>query len=274
MMRNVKLTNVEKEIIFLKAITEIIESMVNLEMFDLSDDDSHFEVHFKSITHQQHFNGLLLNFLWRPDNKVLGEKRTYLELTEAICESPNFNKNNSVKNLTISTQEFADWIEQEIQVEIWLPSIDSETTLSLKRAEFIKMCGNTTKHNFSSLSVTANELISIFKRNSLGLTFEEALLVLDNFYQRFHYDLLKYHGPTIAEFLNNIRWGIYEYLQPEFQQSIVYEGAENPQTYHYIYPDEINDAFARNCYWDLMNEVGSEPSITKFQVNRYQKTGY
>jgi len=274
MMRNVKFTDVEKEIIFLKAITGLIESMVNLEMFDLSADENLCEVRFKSITHQEHFNGLLLNFLSRPDNKVLGEKRTYLELTEAICQSPNFNNNNSVKNLTISTQEFADWTEQEIQVEIWLNSIDIETTLSLKRAEFIKMCGNTTKHNFSSLSDTANELIDIFKRNSLSLTFEEALLVLDDFYQRFHYDLLKYHGPTIAEFLNNIQWGIYEYLQPEFHQSIVYEGAEQPPTYHYIYPDEINDAFARNCYWDLMNEVGSESSISKFQVNRYLKTEY
>jgi hypothetical protein len=269
-----KFTDVEKEIIFLKAITELIDSMVNLEMFDLSDDENLCEVRFKSITHQQHFNTLLLNFLSRPDSKVLGEKRTYLELTETICQSPNFNNNNSVKNLSISTQEFADWIEQEIQVEIWLPSIDSEATLSPKRTEFIKMCGNTTKHNFSSLSGTANELIGIFKRNSLDITFEEALLVLDDFYQRFHYNLLKYHGGTIAEFLNNIRWGIYEYLQPEFQQSIVYEEAEHPQTYHYTYPDKINDTFARNCYWDLMNEVGSEPSIRRFQVSRCLKTGY
>jgi len=273
-MRNMKFTNVEKEIIFLKAVTEIIDSMVNFEMFDLLGDDTHTEVRFKSMTHQQYFNTILLDFLSRPDNKVLGEKQSYLEATEAICQSPNFNINNSVKNLAISTQEFIDWTEQEIQVEISAPSIDTETTLSLKRTEFIKICGNSSKHNFSRLSGAGNELAGILRRNGLGITFEEALLVLDDFYQRFHYDFLTYHGSTIAEFLNNIRWGIYEYLQPEFQQSIVYEGAERPQTYHYTYPDKINDAFARNCYWDLMNEVGSEPYIKKFQVTRYLTTRY
>jgi hypothetical protein len=34
---------------------------------------------------------------------------------------------------------------------------------------------------------------------------------LDDFYERFHKDILNYHSSTIAEFLNNIRWGIYEY---------------------------------------------------------------
>src|SRR5215218_1142153 len=44
----------------------------------------------------------------------------------------------------------------------------------------------------------------------------DALLALADFYEKFHTDILNYHASTIAEFLNNIRWGIYEYLQPEF----------------------------------------------------------
>jgi hypothetical protein len=269
-----KFTNIEKEIIFIKAITELIDSMVNCEIFDLSGDDPHSEVSFKSITHQKYFNIILLDFLSCPDKKVLGEKQSYLGATKAICQSPNFNRNNSVKNLTMSTQEFVDWIEQEIQVEILPPPIDIETTLSLKRIEFIKICGNISKHNFSRLSGVANELIGIFKRNSISITFEDALLVLDDFYQRFHYDLLNYHGSTIVEFLNNIRWGIHEYLQPEFQQSLVYEGTEHSQMYHYTYPEKTNDAFAKNCYWDLMNEVSSAPYVRKFQVTRYLKMSY
>lgn len=269
-----KFTNIEKEIIFLKAITELIASMVNYEIFDLSGNDPHSEVHFKSMTHQKYFNILLLDFLSCSDKKVLGEKQSYLGATKAICQSPNFNKSNLIKNLTMATKEFTDWLEQEIQDEIWLPSIDTETTLSIKRVEFIKICGNISKHNFSRLSGVAKELIDIFKRNCVDITFEEALLVLDDFYQRFHSGLLNYHGSTITEFLNNIQWGIHEYLQPEFQQSIVYEGTEHPRRYHYTYPEKINDVFARNCYWDLMNEIRSEPYMRKFQVTRYLKMRY
>ncbi len=267
-------SEIEKEVIFLKAIQELIGEMVNFEVLNLLGDDPHSEVRFKSMTHQKYFNIILLDFLSCSDKEVLGEKQSYLGAIRAICQSPNFNKNNSIENLTISTQEFVEWLEQEVQVEIWLPSIETETTLSIKRIEFIKICGNISKHNFSRLSGVANELIEIFKRNSIDITFEDALLVLDDFYQWFHSDLLNYHGSTISEFLNNIRWGIHEYLQPEFQQSIVYEGNEHPRMYHYTYPEKINNTFAKNCYWDLMNEVRSGPYMRKFQVTRYLKMRY
>ncbi len=269
-----KFTDTEKEVIFLKAINELIDSMVNFEVLSLLGDDPYSEVRFQSMTHQKYFNIILLDFLSCSDKKVLGEQRSYLGAIKAICQSPNFNKNNSIENLTISTQEFSDWLEQEVQVEIWLPSINTETTLSIKRIEFIKICGNISKHNFSRLSGVANELIGILKNNSINITFEDALLILDEFYQRFHSGLLNYHGSTISEFLNNIRWGIHGYLQPEFQQSIVYEGDEHPRMYHYTYPEKISNTFAKNCYWDLMNEVRSGPYMSKFQVTRYLKMRY
>jgi len=269
-----KFTNVEKEVIFLKAITELIDSMVNYEVLILLGDDPHSEVCFRTMTHQKYFTIILLDFLSRSDKKVLDEKQSYLEAVRAICQLPNFNKNNSIKNLIISTQEFIDWLEQEVQVEIWLPSINTETTLSIKRIEFIKICGNISKHNFSRLSGVANKLIGIFKKNAINISFEDALLILDDFYKKFHFDILNYHGSTIAEFLNNIRWGIYEYLQPEFYQSIVYESTEHPKKYHYTYPKGINNGFAKSCYWDLMDEVRSEPYMNKFQVTRYLKMRY
>ena len=269
-----KFANIEKEVIFLKAITELIDSMVNYEIVGLLGNDPHSEIRFKSMTHQKYFNIILLDLLSCSDKKVLGEQQSYLRALRAICQSPNFNKSNSIKNLTISTQEFIDWLEQEIQTETWLPSIDTNATLLIKRIEFLKICGNISKHNFSRLSGVANELIDIFKRNNIDIAFGDALLILDDFYQRLHSDLLNYHGSTIAEFLNNIRWGIHEYLQHEFQQSIVYEGTEHPRMYHYTYPKEIDNAFAKNCYWNLMNEVRSEPYMRKFKVTRYLKMRY
>lgn len=269
-----KFTNTEKEVIFLKAITELIDSMVNYEVLDLLGNDPYSEVCFRTRTHQKYFYIVLLDFLSCPDEKVLGKKQSYLEAIRAICQSPNFNKNNSIKNLIKSTQEFINWLKQEVQVEEWLPFINTETILSLKRVEFIKICGNISKHNFTRLSGVANKIIGIFKKNAINISFEDALSILDDFYEKFHFDILNYHGSTIAEFLNNIRWGIYEYLQPEFHQSIVYEGTEHPKKYHYTYPKEINNNFARNCYWDLMNEVRSKPYMNKFQVTRYLKMRY
>ena len=118
------------------------------------------------------------------------------------------------------------------------------------------------------------ELIDIFKRNEITLKNENALLILDEFYEWFHKDIFTYHSSAIAEFLNNIRWGIYEYLQPEFQQSIVFENDEHLRRYHYTYPNDVNNSFAKSCYWDLMNEVRSEPYMNKFQVTRYLKMRY
>ncbi|PKP57358.1 hypothetical protein CVT91_10810 [Candidatus Atribacteria bacterium HGW-Atribacteria-1] len=270
-----KFTDAEKEVIFLKAITELIDSIINYEVLDLLGKDPHSEICFRTMTHQKYFNIILLDFLSCSDEKVLGEKRSYLEAVRAICQSPNFNKNNSIKNLIIPTQEFIDWLEQEVQVEkIWLPSINIETTLSIKRIEFIKICGNRSKHNFSRLSGVANKLIGIFKKNAINISFEDALLILDDFYKKFHFDILNYHSSTIAEFFNSIRWGIYEYLQPELYRSIVYEDNKHPKKYHCTHPTEINNNFARNCYWNLMNKVQSKPYMRKFRVTRYLKMRY
>jgi hypothetical protein len=99
------------------------------------------------------------------------------------------------------------------------------------------------------------------------------MLALGDFYERFHTDILNYHSSTIAEFLNNIRWGIYDYLQPELRRSIVWEGG-NPRKYHYTFPIGIESNFAKQCYWDLMNEVLQPPYVRRFQVTKWLKLRY
>jgi hypothetical protein len=64
-------------------------------------------------------------------------------------------------------------------------------------------------------------LREILSRSNVSVDLDEAMLALEDFYRWFHDDILNYHASAIAEFLNNIRWGIYEYLQPEFHRSIV-----------------------------------------------------
>ena len=270
-----KFNTTEREVIFLKAVKELIDEMVNFEIGEIIGNDPHSQFQFSSMIHRKFFNIILVDFLSCSDKKVLGEQSSYLSALKSICSSPKFEQNNSINNLSEYINEFSDWLEKKVSVEkIWLPSIELETNLSIKRIEFIKICGNISKHNFSRLSGVVKELKTIFRRNNITLDDNKALVIIEEFYEWFHNDIFSYHSSAIAEFLNNIRWGIYEYLQPEFQKSIVYETEEHPRKYHYTYPDKVNNDFAKTCYWELMNDIRSRPYIKKFQVTDYLKMRY
>ena len=270
-----KFNATEREVIFLKAVKELIDEMVNFEIGKVIGSNPHSRFQFCSMTHRKFFNIILVDFLSCSDKKVLGEQSSYLSVLKSICSSPKFNQNNSINSLSKYVDKFSTWLEQEVIVEkVWLPSIELEIDLSIKRVEFIKICGNISKHNFSRLSGVVRELQTIFERNNTALDDDEALVIIDEFYEWFHDDIFSYHSSAIAEFLNNIRWGIYEYLLPEYQQSIVYETDEYPRKYRYTYPDKVRKKFAKTCYWGLMNEIRSRPYIEKFQVTKYLKMQY
>jgi len=265
-------SEIEEEIIFLKSIQEIIDEMINYEVFDLVGQDPHTNIIFKSMTHQKFFNIMLVDFLSPADSKIAGKAIEYLGKLKQICENPHFNYKNSISSLKRATQEFSDWLEQKFKEKIWLPSINREEELLIERKFFLKICGNISKHNFSRLSSVIENLQDIFQKNNINITFEESLSILDDFYEKFHYDILGYYASAIAEFLNNIRWGIHEYLLPEFLNSIVRE--KNSIYHSYTYPQGLNSNFAKDCYWELMNVIRGKPIVRKFKVSRYFKLRY
>lgn len=268
------LTDIEEEVILLKAVWELIASMVNFEMLKVYGNDPDSNVLFNTMTHQRFFNIVLVDFLSRTDKRAFIKQTSYLGALKNISKDPKFDVNSSVTSLSTTTHEFSEWLEQEIEVhKIWMPSINTETTLRLSRMSFLKMCGNISKHNFLRLISVAEELKKILSRSGVSVELDEALLALDDFYQWFHADILNYHASTIAEFLNNIRWGIYEYLQPEFQRSIVWESRDPPK-YRYAYPKGVTSRLAQEYYWDIMNEVRSPPYVRRFQVTKWLKLRY
>jgi len=105
------------------------------------------------------------------------------------------------------------------------------------------------------------------------VTVEDSIRAFEDFYAPFHDDILNYHASTVAEHLNNIRWGIYAYLRPEFERSIVWLSREPPH-YRYNYPPELSSEFAKHCYWELMNEVRREPYMRRFKVTKWLKLRY
>lgn len=267
------MTDIEEEVILLLAVKELIDSMVNFELLEILGSDPESEIKFHSATHQKFFNIVLVDFLSQTDPKSPVKQTSYLSALQSISDTPKFDGNGSVTSLKKTTVDFVHWLEKEIEVTTWFPSINKKLNLKISRIEYLKMCGNISKHHYLRAVRVAGDLKKTLEKCSITITSDDALLALADFYERFHSDILNYQASTIAEFLNNIRWGIYEYLHAEYQRSIVRESHE-PSIYRYTYPPQIMTDFSKQCYWQLMNEVRNPPYVRRFRVNKFLKLRY
>lgn len=272
-----KLNNIEKEILILKAVWELISNAVNFATLDLHHKDPDSSIMFKTGYHQKYFSIILVDLLSKPAG-FFEIKESYLFALQEVCNDPNFNCTNTIGSLRKSVDAFQEWLDKDVSYDsehmsrkLWFPSIDKEINLKIYRSEFIKICGNISKHSFSRLTGISKKIVEIFKRSNEEISLTDALMILEEFYGQFHDDIFIYHGSSIAEFLNEIRWGIYEYLQPEFKNSIV---MEEPPFYRYTYPPNLENKYAKTLYWDLMNEIRSQPYMPRFKVTRNLKGLY
>ena len=263
-------SKVEREVVLLKAAKELIDEMVNHEVMVLLGSDPQSEVHFRTATHQRLFNIFLVDFLSKTDKDGPVGSTSYLDGLGSIAYAPCFGSPDAVRPLREATDAFTCWLEHEIEVKTWFRHANAEQPLRIQRISFIRMCGNIAKHNILRASRVADELAVLLGKIGLVVEPDAALLALAEFYERFHTDILNYHCSTIAEFLNNIRWGIYDYLRPEYTRSYVFEGGEPPM-YHYTYPEGVVSELAKECYWELMNEVRCPPDFRRFQVYKTLK---
>ena len=272
-------TEAEKEIIVFKAAWLAIDEMVNNAIMTINHNDPDSSIVFNTSSDKKYFGIFLLDFL---NSKIFGIKQNSVDALKAVTENPIFNKSN--QSLKESLHGFEAWLEEDVQLEhdgetrtFWFSSIDQDIALKIKRIEFIKICGNISKHNMLGLNRQAKLILDIFKRNNVDIQLTQALLVMEEFYEQFHDDLFVYHSSTIAEFLNNIRWGIYEYLKPLFNQSIEsYPDEYHPEmnAYKYNYPKNVENEYAKEIFWNLMNDIRSKPYVPRFTVTRYLKMRY
>jgi hypothetical protein len=262
---------IEREVLFLSAIQSLIDDMVNREMLDFAGDPSGYLIRPNTSCHSKLFVILLADLLSDSNEQIAGTREHYLEALKNICEDPCFNVDGSVSNLLIATDNLIDWLDKEAVVEnVWLPSISREfKEFRVKRRLFLKICGNISKHNYLKLSVTSEEICSILKINGVEeLSGIDAVLVLEDFYYWFHEDVFHYHLSMIAELLNNITWGIYDYFSPEFLR------ARTPEGVPWLYPEDLKDKLARNAYSYLTNRVWHKPIMSKFSAAPYLKHLY
>lgn len=256
--------DIEQEIIYLNAIQELIDGMVNHEMMEIRGKDPNCTIYFKSRTHRDYFYILFVDLLSKSATDVIGKKQEYLEALKEICTNPHFDDDGSVSSLVAAVDKLNSWLEQKMDVkDLWFPSLDKKVSLSVSRKKIIIICGNMSKHNVLGLSGVANMIVKIFKEHNIIIEIEEALLVFDEFYEQFHDDILVYHASTIAELLNDIVHGIHEYLRPVYRCSII--DGQNPP-YSFTCPENIDGKFAQSSFRGMMNVITRRPNMKKFKV--------
>lgn len=268
-----KFNEIEKEIIYLKAIVELIDSVVNHEVLSIHKGEDGTQVLFRSMTHQKYFNIILVDFLSKSDIKITGDKKSYLKALLDISNNPMFDIDNSILTLKNSVKDFKRWLEKQISVKTWFPSLESEYILNIKRIEFIKICGNISKHNFTRLSSVVQVIQEILKRNEISRSDEDVLSLLDDFYGRFHNDIFNYHGSFLIEQLNNIRWAVQNYLKPTLHNLINYT-EDDMVFYKYKIPKGIKNEFSKSCFIDLLNDIRRKPYVEKFSTYNSLKISY
>ena len=274
MSREEQFTPVEKEVVLLKAIYDLVGSIVNFEMLSLIGEDPRSQVLFKSDIHNRFFNVLFVDFLSQTDSRNPFKQTSYLAALKSISANPRFNVNSSIGSLRRATQDFTDWLDQELQIEVWLPSIETEAMLKISRTRFLKMCGNICKHNFLRLFDVAKDFQETLDASGKRVTLRDALLTLRDFYYHFGWDIFRYHSSAIAELLNNVRWGIYDYLKPEFRRSFTRIPDDPMGRYEFKYPPGLSEKFAKDCYWELMNDVRDQPYMRRFELTKRFNSHY
>ena len=275
-----KFNKLEQEIVVLKSAWASIDDMVNYSMFVKLQSIEDTELHFKTERHQRLFNVLLVDFLSQPrvwpfglSHAPKGAPPSDLSILfhlRRICDDPQLNATDVAK-LLYPLDAFIQWLEGECLVEdVWLPSISLKTNITVKRLAFIKICGNIGKHSFARLGADAMAICDVLKANGTTIDPTYGYLLLPEFYDWFHDNVFSYHSSAIAEFLNNIRWGIFSYLQPEFQRSFTKDDPGS-LAYRFDIPRNCKHYVAKTMYWDLMNVVRSEPYMPRFTVTKYLK---
>jgi hypothetical protein len=284
------MNDIEREVVILNSAWEMIEGMVNWAMFVTNNRTEPTNLMFETRQHSRLFAILLGDFLseiraFKGDPIPLGLKPapnnarpsdlTFLFHLRQVCADPKLGTDTAALSAAIET--FGDWLEGEFTAPgVNLHAIDVVADLRIARFRYIKMCADIGKHSLARLATNVGHLRKLLETAGHPVSEQEAYLAVENFFEWFHDDIFIYHSSQIAEFLNNIRWAIYDYLQPEFRRS--WHWTERATAafpmYSYRVPADIIEPLARAMYWDVMNRSRSSPYVHRFAVSNSFRCRY
>ena len=284
------MTDIEREAIILNSAWGMIDGMVNWAMFVKNDRIEPTNLVFKTSYHQRLFIILLGDFLseiraFKGDPVPLGligapsnarpSDLTFLFHLRQVCANPKLG--GDAAGISAAIEIFADWLEGEFTARgVNLHTIDVVADLRVARHRYIKMCGDIAKHNLARLATNVGHLRKLLEAAGNPIGEQESYLAIESFFEWFHDDIFNYHSNQVAEFLNNIRWAIFEYLRPEFQRSwhLTEKATQDIPIYAYHVPADISEPLAYAMYWNLMNRVRAKPWVHRFIVSDSLKTRY
>ncbi|WP_233847944.1 hypothetical protein [Paraburkholderia sp. HD33-4] len=285
-MRAEQFNDLEQEAIVLLAAWDMLSGLVNYSFFKKLKRTTDVLLLFANANDRRLFNILLGDFLSQPNER--GGNKSYLSLPQPpkagrptdytflfylrqICASPHLG--TQVECITKPLDALSPWLEDECLVEkVWFGEIDVEADIRIERIRYIKICGDIAKHNFSRLQSNVEKIIQTLRKSGVEIDAEAGFKALPGFYEWFHENIFVYHSSHIAQMLNDLLWGIYLYLTPEFQRS--YQEGPRDLAYSYQYPAGCNHSFARSAYWSLMNHVRRGPYLPRFAVDPSLKSEY
>lgn len=268
---------VEFEVAILSGAVEVLDEILSLQLFRIYGTGENRNILFETRYYQKYFYLNLIDFISTIDNtfKIDDEDCSLLSGLNQVADSPNLGTKEDIQSLNKYAKEFEDWLRHETAVEVWMPDINKDVKLFLSRYEMVKICGNITKHGTTRLGRTAIDIAKIFERSDIEITYDEAILSLENFYEQFHDDILNYHASSIVEMLLNIRTAIYDYLKPVYQDCYRFvDEMRGIIRYTYEIPEMIKSEVVRKMFWDLMNDIRSNREIPELKVTQSLKGKY
>lgn len=284
------MNDTERETIILNCAWEMIDGMVNWAVFEKTDHVELSNLWFPSGQHRQLFLILLADFLSQtrgfsgrpiplglqePPSDTVPSNKTFLFHLRQVCAQPILGPDAS--GLNAAVEEFASWLEREFVTEgVNLSDINVVCDLKVSRLQYVKICGDIAKHNPTRLEANVKRVRDLLAAAGSPITEDQGYLAIPTFNEWFATGIFPYHASHVAELLNNIRWEIYGYLQPEFRRSWhrKSEWSELYPLYGYHVPSEIEAPVARSMYWDVMNRSRSVPYVQRFTIPAYAKTEY
>ena len=268
----------------------MIDGMVNWAMFSKHDRIDQTSMLFETSQHRRLFVILLGDFLsqlraYKGRSVPLGLRAapsnarpsdlTFLYYLRQVCSKPHFD--TTASHLSNQIEAFATWLEGDfVATGVNLGAIDVVADIRIQRYRYLKICGDIAKHSLARLETNVGHIQQLLAASGHQISEQQAYLAVEGFFEWFHDDIFIYHSSCIAEFLNNIRWAMYDYLRREYVRSWhPSKGySELFPIYGFHYPEGCNEPLARAMYWDLMNRVRARPWVHRFVVSDSFRTEY
>jgi len=262
------LSNKERESIGLCICLEAVNEIINNAVLDVrisSRIPGEALIYFKDLVHRSLFIIRTLDFAKETgDSTLTGVSGSCVDILEKVCAESEFGTDDSVRELKRAVKNLKDWLNRKSPMKLWLPTLNLDAEIEVSRIEFLKISGNSSKHNISRLTGVSKGIHTILSEHGYDVPIELIPLALEDFQEHLEQNYFIYYATWMAELLNEIRWGIQRYLEPLYVAS--YKLEMDGFSYRFEFPEGVNQEIPKQWFWRLMNHIRSGPYIERFRA--------